>query len=79
MRGSVYKRCPCRDASGRKVKGCRKAHGSWGYTVELGVDSKTGRRRQATRGGFRTREEAEEARTKALASVQAGLWANDAE
>lgn len=42
--------------------------------MDVGVDAKTGRgrRKQKTRAGFRTREEAEEARTKELAAINAG-------
>ena len=77
MRGSVYKRCQCRTEDGKRVKGCRKTHGSWAYTVDVGVDPKTGRRKQRARGGFRTREEAEAARTKELAAISAGTWTDD--
>jgi hypothetical protein len=63
MRGSVYKRCQCRDAGGRRVKNCRKAHGSWAFTIDVGTDPFTGRRKQIVRSGFRTRDEAQEAMT----------------
>lgn len=77
MRGSVYKRCQCRDAEGGRVKGCRKAHGSWAYTIDAGKDPSTGRRRQIARSRFRTRDEAEEAMTKEMASLDAGTWTDD--
>ncbi len=77
MRGSVYKRCQCRDAEGKKVKSCRKPHGSYAYTVDAGTDPTTGRRRQITRSGFRTRDAAEEALTAELAKLNAGTWTDD--
>jgi hypothetical protein len=67
VRGSVFKRCQCRDASGKRIKNCRKPHGSWTFTVDAGRDPDTGKRRQVMRGRFRTRDAAEEALTKELA------------
>ncbi len=77
MRGSVTKRCQCRDANGKKVTNCRKAHGSWSYTVDAGIDPTTGKRRQTTRGGFRTKGDAEEALSTELAKLNAGTWTDD--
>jgi integrase len=77
VRGSVYKRCQCRDAQGQRVKSCRKAHGSWAFTVDAGRDPITGKRKQIPRSGFRTRDEAEEALTKELAALNAGTWSDD--
>ena len=77
MRGSVFKRCQCRDATGKKIKNCRKSHGSWSYTVDAGIDPTTGKRRQATRGGYPTKTEAEEALTTELAKLNAGTWTDD--
>ena len=77
MRGSVYKRCQCRDAEGKRVRGCRKAHGSWAFTIDVGKDPVTGKRRQAARSGFRTRDEAEETMTGEMAALNAGTWTDD--
>jgi integrase len=77
MRGSVRKRCQCRDAEGRRVRNCRKAHGSWFFVVDAGEDPLTRKRRQVTRSGFRTRDEADEAMTKELAALDAGTWTDD--
>ena len=76
-RGSVRKRCQCRDDQGRRVKQCRKAHGSWSFVIDAGTNPATGRRRQLTRSGFRIREDAEEAMTKELAAMDAGSWTDD--
>jgi integrase len=77
LRGSVYKRCQCRDDHGRRIKGCRKAHGSWGYTIDAGRDPETARRRQVSRSGFSTRDLAEQAMTKEMSALDAGVWADD--
>jgi integrase len=73
----VYKRCQCRDANGRRAKSCRKAHGSWAFTIDAGTDPTTGKRKQIVRSGFRTRDEAEEEMTGLLAAVNAGTWTDD--
>ena len=77
MRGSVLKRCQCRDRNGRRIKNCRKPHGSWSFTVDAGINPMTGKRRQITRGGYRTRDAAEEALTSELAKLNAGTWTDD--
>ena len=79
MRGSVRKRCQCRDAEGRRVKQCRKAHGSWSYVIDVGSDPTTAKRRQISRAGFRTRDQAEEEMVKELAAIDSGLQTNDRE
>lgn len=38
----------------------RKRNGKWSYTVDVGTDPKTGRRKQKTKGGFGTKREAQE-------------------
>ena len=77
MRGSVYKRCQCRDENGKRLRNCRKKHGSWAYTIDVGQDPATGNRRQVVRSGFRTRDEAEDQMTGALSSINAGTWTDD--
>jgi integrase len=77
MRGSIRKRCQCRDDQGRTITGCRKAHGSWTFTVDVGPAPDTGRRRQVTRSGYRTRDEAQAAMTAALTARAAGAWTDD--
>ncbi|ROP30930.1 site-specific integrase [Couchioplanes caeruleus] len=77
MRGSVFKRCQCRDDNGKRIKNCRKPHGSWSYTVDAGTDPATGKRRQTTRGGYKTKTEAEDALTEELGKLNAGTWTDD--
>jgi integrase len=59
------------------MKGCKKAHGSWAYTIDAGRDPATGKRRQVVRSGFRTRDEAQEVMTTELAALSAGTWTDD--
>lgn len=65
MAGSVFKRCGCADAAGRRLDtACprlRKSdHGTWYYKVELtpGLDDS---RRTTRKGGFATRRDAQQA------------------
>lgn len=74
MKGSVYKRCKCpveRDAKGRR-KACKKAHGSWVFVADLGIDPATGKRRQVRKSGFRTSDDAREELNKHLNAVATG-------
>lgn len=79
MEGSVYKRCGCRDASGRKLgTRCRNLqrqakHGAWWarYDEPRGHD---GRRRQTTLGPFDTRDMAQTELTKTLAKIHTGTY-----
>lgn len=80
MKGSVYKRCTCpveRDAKDRR-KACRKAHGSWVFVADMGLDPATGKRRQIRKSGFRNSDEAEAALSKFLTDVDTGQVAHDA-
>jgi len=87
MKGHVHKRCSCvsardndgqllRDASGKAIKrhrpSCRPA---WAYVVDL-PGRPDGRRRQQTKGGFRTRKEAEAALATALTAAHGGYLAD---
>jgi integrase len=77
MRGSVYKRCQCRTADGKRLKSCRKQHGSWAYTIDAGKDTATGKRKQITRSRFPTKDKAQEEMTQELAALNAGTWTDD--
>ena len=52
---------------------CGKRHGSWYYIHELPPDA-TGKRRQATQGGFATEREARKALNDALARLHRGTF-----
>ena len=78
MRGSVYKRCPCavvRNARGDRVA-CKIEHGSWTYVADLGLGPE-GKRQQQRRGGYATRDAAEEALHGLLTRVAAGQYHAD--
>lgn len=47
------------------------------FVIDAGTNPTTGKRRQLTRSGFRTRDEADEAMTKELAAMDAGSWTDD--
>ncbi|WP_250002095.1 site-specific integrase [Actinoplanes sp. M2I2] len=75
--GSVFKRCTCRDTSGKRLANrcpqLRRAsgswsptHGWWAYQLELPPRA-DGARRQLRRGGFVRREDAAGERDKAIA------------
>lgn len=80
MKGSTFKRCTCpvvKDEKGRRVN-CPKRHGSWSYTVDVGVDQATGKRKQLMRGGFPKQTDAQNALNELLAKLQAGTFVPDA-
>ena len=51
--------------------------GSWSFVIDAGYDPGTGRRRQMRRSGYRTRDEANDAMNRELASLAAGTWTDD--
>ncbi len=81
MKGSVFRRCGCRDDSGRPLRACprlgrERGHGSWYYRADVGRDG-AGRRREQKKGGFATKAEAEAALAKVLAAVSTGEHRHD--
>lgn len=79
MRGSIYKRCGCPpqyDDKGKK-KFCPKRHGSWWYRLDAGIDPVTKRRRQVSKGGYATRQEADDALARAKVDIVDGVYAHD--
>lgn len=85
IRGSVYKRCQCRDSAGRRVKDCGRPHGSWCYTFdvgprEAGLQQRRQHslpRRQVVRSGFASRAAAEAALAGELSRLATGVWVDD--
>ena len=84
MRGTIHQRCGCpvardgsgdilRDQRGRSVRdhraGCRP---TWSYVFDAGRVA--GKRKQQTKGGFRTRKEAQRALTEALEALDKGTF-----
>ena len=56
-------KCTC-GASAAKIKKCT-CGAKWEYIIEVGVNPKSGRRKQDSKGGFSTKDEAEKAATVA--------------
>jgi integrase len=52
----------------------RKRGSTYTYWLDIGPDPVTGRRRQRTKGGFRTKRECQAALNEAIAAVQAGAF-----
>jgi integrase len=81
-RGRVYRRCACRDRTGRQL-GARcpllahPRHGSWGFAVD--VPSLEDRRTTMRRGGFATRTGARAALAWVLDCERAGVFLDDRE
>lgn len=80
QRGRVYRRCACRDATGKqlgarcpKLAGAR--HGRWAFAVDM--PSLDGRRRTKRRSGFSTRAAAQAALGKVLEYERTGIVTND--
>jgi integrase len=78
VKGSVYRRCACRDETG-KMRGpsCprlgrERGHGTWYFHADVGRDGRTGKRREKRKGGFPTKAEAERALAEVLADVGRG-------
>lgn len=55
----------------------RKRGKTWQYTVELGIDPATGKRKQKTKGGFRTKKEAELAAAKIEKEIFDGTYVEE--
>jgi len=49
-----------------------KRGSTWGYVVDVGRGPATGKRRQRTKGGFRTRSAAEDALAEVLNEIRSG-------
>ncbi len=78
MKGSVYKRCPCgiTGGGGKRTPACRKNHGSWNYSVSLGTGP-DGHAQQERRGGFGTKEDAENALAELITRIRTGEYVHD--
>lgn len=67
MKGHFYKRsCKC------KKRKCT-CGSKWAYVVDIGIDPITGKRKQKTKSGFRTKQEAEKAATTLMHELEQGI------
>ncbi|OEH91974.1 site-specific integrase, partial [Bacillus solimangrovi] len=68
MKGHFYKRgCKCK----KKKCTCRS---KWAFTIDIGVDPITGKRKQKVKSGFNTKQEAEEAATTLIHQINQGTF-----
>ncbi len=68
MLGHFYRRgCKC------KKKKCT-CGSKWAFTVDIGIDPITGKRKQKAKSGFDTKQEAEEAATTLIHEVNKGTY-----
>jgi integrase len=84
VKGSVVKRCGCTAVdpeTGKRRqlgKACpelaKSGHGTWAYVADLGPDPRTGMRRQAKKGGFPRKRDAEEALAKIVPQVNQRMY-----
>lgn len=79
-RGRVYRRCGCRDATGRQLGAAcptlaQRRHGRWAFAVDL--PSLDRRRTTLRRGGFPTQAAARSALHRVLACERAGVHSDD--
>ncbi|QNK88689.1 tyrosine-type recombinase/integrase [Sporosarcina sp. resist] len=71
MKGHFYKRgCTC------KKKKCT-CGSKWAFTVDIGIDPITGKRRQKVRSGFMTKEEAESAAAALIHELNQGIYVEE--
>lgn len=71
MKGHFHRRgCTC------KKKRCT-CGSTWNFVLDIGRDPVTGKRKQKTKGGFRTKQEAESAATELLYEINQGLYVQE--
>ncbi len=71
MKGHFYRRgCSC------KKKKCN-CGSKWAFTIDIGVDPITGKRKQKVRSGFKTKEEAEAAATRLIHELNQGIYTEE--
>lgn len=68
MKGHFYRRgCKC------KKKKCT-CGSTWAFMVDDGIDPLTGKRKQKGKGGFKTKQEAEEAAAALIHEINQGTY-----
>ncbi|WP_339998881.1 tyrosine-type recombinase/integrase [Priestia aryabhattai] len=55
----------------------RKRGSTWSFTIDIGIDLKTGKRRQKTRSGFKTKKEAQLEAAKLQQALAEGTFINE--
>ena len=71
MKGHFYRRgCKC------KKKKCT-CGAKWAFTVDIGIDPLTGKRKQKVKSGFNTKQEAEEAAATLIHEINEGTYVEE--
>ena len=71
MKGHFYRRgCTC------NKKRCT-CGSTWSFIIDIGRDPSTGRRKQKTKGGFRTKQEAEAAAAELIYEINQGTYVQE--
>lgn len=71
MKGHIYRRgCKC------KKNRCT-CGATYTFVVDIGIDPKTGKRKQKSKGGFKTKQEAEAALSSIIHELNSGTFIND--
>ena len=52
----------------------KRSNGKWSFTIDIGIDPKTGRRMQKTKSGFNTKKEAQEEAARLQAELIQGTY-----
>ncbi len=74
MKGHFYRpHCKC---DGKKTKKC-SCGATWSYIVDIGIDPKTGKRKQKKKGGFRTKTDAQEAAALLISELSQGTFVEE--
>ncbi|MGF9965364.1 Arm DNA-binding domain-containing protein [Bacillus rhizoplanae] len=50
----------------------RKRGDKWSFTVDIGIDPETGKRKQKSKSGFKTKKEAQKAAAALITQVECG-------
>ncbi|GAB1768955.1 hypothetical protein PMEGAPL125_53750 [Priestia megaterium] len=73
MKGHFYKRgCSC------KKKRCT-CGSKWAFTIDVGIDPTTGKRKQKVKSDFNTKEEAEASAATLIHELNQGIYAEETE
>lgn len=71
MKGHFYRRgCTC------NKKRCT-CGSTWSFVIDVGINPTTGRRKQKTKGGFRTKQEAETAASELIYELNQGTYVQE--
>ncbi|AQZ48323.1 integrase Int [Paenibacillus larvae subsp. larvae] len=74
MKGHFYKpNCKC---PGKKTRKC-SCGATWSYIIDVGINPKSGKRKQKKKGGFKTKQEAQEAAALLVTELVQGTYVEE--